>query len=69
MRATQPDSFEVWCEKDALSGIFEEVLSPYGVTLNVGRGYDGWSSVKDAADRYGRRGGAKIVYFGDYDPS
>jgi hypothetical protein len=30
---------EVWLEKDALSGIFEDVLRPYGVTLNVGRGY------------------------------
>ena len=40
---------EFWLEKDALSGIFEEILEPYGVTLNVGRGYDGWSSIKNAA--------------------
>lgn len=38
---TQPDYLEVWLEKDALSGIFEEVLNPYGATFNVGRGYDG----------------------------
>ena len=36
------DSYvEVWLEKDALSGIFEDELTDYGVTLNVGRGYDG----------------------------
>lgn len=65
---------EVWCEKDALSGIFSDVVSRYGVTLNVGRGYDGWSSIKKAADRYRRRmvlGGMDptVLYFGDFDPS
>ena len=61
---------EVWLEKDALSGIFEEVLRPYGVTLNVGRGYDGWSSIHAAAERYLEWGGDVIVpYFGDFDPS
>jgi hypothetical protein len=61
---------EVWLEKDALSGIFEEVLGPYGVTLNVGRGYDGWSSIHAAAERYRGWGGEVIVpYFGDFDPS
>ena len=40
---------EVWLEKDALSGIFEDVLRRYGVTLNVGRGYDGWDSIQNAA--------------------
>jgi len=39
--ATQPRLVECWLEKDALSGIFEDVPNPYGVTLNVGRGYDG----------------------------
>jgi hypothetical protein len=43
---------EVWLEKDALSGLFEDVLRPYGVTLNVGRGYDGWASIHNAAMRY-----------------
>ena len=44
---------EAWLEKDALSGIFEAVLGPYGVTLNVGRGYDGWSSLYAASRRFG----------------
>jgi hypothetical protein len=51
---TQPAYVEVWLEKDALSGIFEGVLRRYGVTLNVGRGYDGWDSIHHAAQRYRR---------------
>ena len=39
--ANQSGYIEVWLEKDALSGIFEDVLEAYGVTLNVGRGYEG----------------------------
>lgn len=69
----QPGYLEVWLEKDALSGIFEEVLEPYGVTLNVGRGFDGWSSIHQAAERYKHRQARGqetcIVYFGDFDPS
>ncbi|KKN85766.1 hypothetical protein LCGC14_0275720 [marine sediment metagenome] len=49
---TQEHYVECWLEKDALSGLFEDVLRPYGVTLNVGRGYDGWSSIRNAAMRY-----------------
>ncbi len=66
----QPRLVEAWLEKDALSGIFEDVLEPFGVTLNVGRGYDGWTSVHDAAHRYLRwHGQTTILYFGDFDPS
>ena len=64
---------EVWCEKDALSGIFSDALSRYRVTLNIGRGYDGWSSIKRAADRYYLRKDegmdTTVLYFGDFDPS
>jgi hypothetical protein len=65
---------EVWCEKDALSGVFSSALSPYRVTLNIGRGYDGWSSIKKAADRYHWREekhgiDTTVLYFGDFDPS
>jgi hypothetical protein len=69
--ATQPAYLETWLEKDALSGIFEDVLSPYGVTLNVGRGYDGWDSIKNAATRFNQKDtwGGTILYFGDFDPS
>lgn len=64
---SQENYFEVWLEKDALSGIFEEILSEYGVTLSVGRGYDGWDSIHGAADRF--EDGSAILYFGDFDPS
>jgi hypothetical protein len=67
--ATQPGFLEVWLEKDALSGIVGDVLTPYGVTLNVGRGYDGWASIRNAADRYGDGEGVTVLYCGDFDPS
>jgi hypothetical protein len=66
---TQPGYLEVWLEKDALSGIFEDVLEEYGVTLNVGRGYDGWDSIHNAAQRYTDREDVTVLYFGDFDPS
>lgn len=69
----QESYVEVWCEKDALSGIFMDALRPYLVTLNIGRGYDGWSSIKRAADRYYWRKDdgidTTVLYFGDFDPS
>jgi len=67
--ASQPGYVEVWLEKDALSGIFEDTLERYGVTLNVGRGFDGWDSIRNAGDRYIEHDGATILYFGDFDPS
>ena len=67
--ATQPGLIEVWLEKDALSGIFEDVIRPYGVTLNVGRGYDGWDSIHNAAERYEGGESVTVLYFGDFDPS
>lgn len=66
----QPGLVEVWLEKDALAAIFQDILEPFGVTLNVGRGYDGWTSIHRAAQRYHRwKGNATILYFGDFDPS
>ncbi len=65
--AEQAALLETWLEKDALSGIFLDALEPYGVTLNVGRGFDGWPSIHDAAGRLGH--GDTILYFGDFDPS
>jgi hypothetical protein len=68
--AAQPNYLEVWLEKDALSGIFEDELSAYGVTLNVGRGYDGWDSIHNAATRFKDADTAvTVLYFGDFDPS
>jgi hypothetical protein len=67
--ATQPRYLELWVEKDALSGIFVSLLRPYGVTLNVGRGYDSWSSIKNTADRFAEHDNPLVLYFGDFDPS
>lgn len=44
------------------------------MTLNVGRGYDGWDSIHNAADRFAARynedsGWGTVLYFGDFDPS
>jgi hypothetical protein len=64
---------EVWLEKDALSGIFSDTLGYYRVVLNVGRGYDGWTSIKRASERYLLREdediATTVLYFGDFDPS
>jgi hypothetical protein len=60
---------ECWLEKDALSGIFDAVLRHYGITLNVGRGYDGWDSIHNAAERYQAGENVTVLYFGDFDPS
>ncbi len=67
--ANQDCYFEVWLEKDALSGIIEDVLKPYGVTLNVGWGYDGWDLIHNASERFGNGEDGDILYFGDFDPS
>lgn len=67
---SQANYLEVWLEKDALSGIFEDALRPFGITLNVGRGYDGWDSIRNAAERFNAtRKPSTILYFGDFDPS
>ncbi len=73
---------EVWLEKDALSGVFRNTCGRYRITFNVGRGYDSWTAVHKAAQRYERwmRGSSKyadedversacVLYFGDFDPS
>jgi hypothetical protein len=65
--ADQPRRIEVWLEKDALSGIFEAALDPFGITLNVGRGFDGWDSIHSAAMRLDDDD--VILYYGDFDPS
>lgn len=67
--STQHQYVECWLEKDALSGVFEDVLRDYGVTLNVGRGYDGWDSIYNAAGRYLEWDSVTVLYFGDFDPS
>ncbi len=66
---TQENVVECWVEKDALSGVFGDVLGYYRVTYNVGRGFDGWSSIYNASQRYEDYESVTILYFGDFDPS
>ncbi|NSW83141.1 MAG: hypothetical protein HPY90_07680 [Syntrophothermus sp.] len=67
---TQERYVVVWLEKDALSGVFEEITLEYGVTLLVGRGYNSWSIRKELAERFISLGKpAVVLYFGDFDPS
>jgi hypothetical protein len=67
--ATQSQRLELWLEKDALSGVFGDAMADYHLTLNVGRGYDGWSSIHNAAERFGTGVDVTVLYFGDFDPS
>jgi len=67
---TQKNYVECWLEKDALSGIFEDIVRPYGITLNIGRGFDGWSSLYEASERYKDiEKPTTVLYYGDFDPS
>ncbi len=64
---------EVWYEKDALTGLFRETVTPYCIRSVVCRGYQ---SVTFLADYYQRATAAiskgqhpLVLYFGDLDPS
>jgi hypothetical protein len=65
--SSQPRQIEAWLEKDTLSGIFEDALREFQVTLNVSRGFDGWSSIYEASRRLGDDD--LVLYFSDFDPS
>jgi len=69
----QRNYVEVWCEKDALSGILRRVTGRFHVQLMVNRGYSSTTAMYDAANRFldmidiGKEG--HILYLGDHDPS
>lgn len=71
----QPTYIEVWCEKDALSGILKKVTSHYHVRLMVNRGYSSITAMHDAFERFKDHAwengtpNVKILYLGDHDPS
>ncbi|MBE3585469.1 MAG: ABC transporter substrate-binding protein [Thermoanaerobacter sp.] len=68
--ASQGRYLEVWLEKEALAGIFEPITEEYGVTLVVGRGYNSWTALYEAAERIRAMARPTILlYFGDFDPS
>jgi hypothetical protein len=64
---------EVWLEKQALEGVFEDVTFPMEVVLMPGRGYSSATFLKEAAERMEEAQAEDkklaVLYFGDYDPS
>jgi hypothetical protein len=66
----QPFRVEVWCEKDALSGVIQPVCDEYGVTYVATRGFPSQTLLYESAvqmaevDRLFR-----VYYFGDHDAS
>lgn len=66
----QANYLEVWCEKDALSGVLKRVTHEYHIMLCVNRGYSSATAMYDAAKRLKRaKQKSHILYLGDHDPS
>ncbi len=64
---------ELWCEKDALSQVFERVTWPYCIRTVTCKGYDSITFLNDFRRRaraaMEREQVPVILYFGDMDPS
>jgi len=61
---------EVWCEKDALSGILYDVTRQYDVPLMITRGFSSLSFLHSAGEFLRALDSpAYLYYFGDHDPS
>ena len=71
--AGQKYHVEVWCEKDALSGVIEPVCNRFHVRFLANRGYSSSTAMYDAAKRfdaaYARGFEPVVLYLGDHDPS
>jgi hypothetical protein len=67
----QPYYPEVFIEKKALQGVFEEPCAEWDVALNPCKGYPSLTFLHDAAERFraaeSRGRVPVVVYFGDYD--
>lgn len=69
----QPEYVEVWCEKDALAGMLEQVTRKYAIPLVVCRGYQSITTIHDRLkiynhEEYNEEREVAVLYFGDYDP-
>ena len=61
---------EVWCEKDAISGVLYDITDAWDVPLMVTRGYSSISFLHSAAEVIrAKRKPVWLYYFGDHDPS
>lgn len=69
----QPIYPEVFIEKKALQGVFEQPCLDMDIALCPCKGYPSLTYIYDAANRFkeAKRNGQEpiILYFGDYDPS
>ena len=69
----QPKYVEVWLEKEALAGLFQQVTSPESIVLSTARGYPSLTLLHDGYKRFMEPELTEkefyILYFGDYDPS
>lgn len=66
----QPYHVEVWCEKDALSGVIQPVCDKYGLTYVATRGFPSLTLLYESAQAIIEVGKpAKIFYLGDHDAS
>ena len=65
---SQRDYVQVWCEKDAIAGILNDITSEWGVPLLVVRGYPSETFAFEAAEDIKRQSKpAYAYYFGDWD--
>jgi hypothetical protein len=65
-----PIAVEIWCEKDALSGIIEPICAEYGVTYVAARGFSSVTLQYESAMAMAqRKKPTYIYYFGDHDAS
>ncbi len=66
----QPHYVEIWCEKDALTGVIEPVCRAYGVTYVATRGFPSVTlRYESAMEIMATEKPATIFYFGDHDAS
>lgn len=67
----QPYRVEVWIEKEALAGVFEQVCNEWDVPFFCCRGYTSQSEMWRAAVRLDSYPNQQpvILHFGDHDPS
>jgi hypothetical protein len=65
-----PAYVEVWCEKDALTGVIYPITSQYDISLMTTRGYSSLTFLASAAEEITEIGKPTYIYhLGDYDPS
>lgn len=69
----QPYYPEIFIEKKALQGVFQDVCQKWDIALGACKGYPSLTFLNESNDRFSRaEGDGKrpiIIYFGDYDPS